>query len=164
MTEKSTYAASAQATQIDNAPQFIDLTSLNESLPPETQMMYTHTTVQGGASGGKLCSFKHSIIFIVKYFRFELLTTCSTSNTQTYAQYTVQVLANILRTTVNHRKSTIFTTIGSLRNFFISKFPSPTLTPTAYVYFVNAEIGECECSNTKTAGNRRGFRSRCRSV
>ena len=85
MTEKSTYAASAQATQIDNAPQFIDLTSLNESLPPETQMMYTHTTVQGGASGGKLCSFKHSIIFIVNYFRFALLTTCLTSNSPTYA-------------------------------------------------------------------------------
>ena len=95
MTEKSTYAASAQATQIDNAPQFIDLSSLNESLPPETQMMYTHTTVQGGASGGKFCSFKHSITFVVKYFRFALLTTCLTSNNQTYTIVIVQVLTNV---------------------------------------------------------------------
>ena len=53
MTEKPTYSASTPSAQIDNTPQFIDLTSLQSALPPETAMMYSHTTAQGGVSGGR---------------------------------------------------------------------------------------------------------------
>ena len=56
MTEKSSYSAAStvvEASQMDNTPQFIDLTSLQDSLPPETPIMYRHTTAQGGVSGGK---------------------------------------------------------------------------------------------------------------